>query len=73
MGTIEGIKITVSFGHYEREGEHTFLVPDFTYDNELSASYGCISTQLMHFKEEANKALGTAFGKFITDFSKRKE
>jgi hypothetical protein len=73
MGTIEGIKITVSFGHYESQGEEEFFVPDYTYDNEVEASAGCITTQLPHFKAEADRVLGKAFGNFLTDFSKKKE
>jgi hypothetical protein len=79
MGTIEGIKITVSFGHYEniifKEGEEptSMFKPDYTYDNEVEASSGCITTRLPHFKAEADRVLGKAFGKFLVDFSKKKE
>ena len=79
MQTIEAIKITMSFGHYDRvvivkdEGPTEIFMPEYTYDHELSSSMGCISKQVAQFRKEVEKVVGQNFGKFIIDYNKKKE
>jgi hypothetical protein len=71
MQPIEGIKVTVSFGHYESYKEQTILVPDYTYDNEVTQSIkDHIVMHLLQYKKEVLQMIGKSFLRFITDYQR---
>ena len=68
--TIEGIRVSLSFGHYEEIEENdlgAYLYTDFRYTSEVISSHGCVSARLAFFKDEVVRQVGAAFGKFILD------
>lgn len=71
MAKIEGVKVDVTFGHYEtsEDGEHTFLSPDFRYEGEITIAIAPISKQILACKKEADLLLRQAFNRFIRDYN----
>ena len=67
---IDGIRVSISFGHYEETEDNdlgAYLHTDFRYTSEVTSSHGCVSAELASFKDEVVRQVGAAFGKFILD------